>query len=35
MKIMDILEAMGLEIAFPSRTVYLENNEAEQAVPAS
>jgi len=25
LKIMDILEGMGLEIAFPSRTVYLEN----------
>lgn len=25
LKIMDILEEMGLEIAFPSRTIYLEN----------
>ncbi|PLX88695.1 MAG: mechanosensitive ion channel family protein [Desulfuromonas sp.] len=27
LRIMDILEGMGLEIAFPSRTVYLETNE--------
>jgi MscS family membrane protein len=27
LKIMDILEAMGLEIAFPSRTVYLHNQQ--------
>ncbi|PLX80129.1 MAG: mechanosensitive ion channel family protein [Desulfuromonas sp.] len=31
LKIMDILEGMGLEIAFPSRTVYLQNPESETA----
>jgi len=32
LKIMDILENLGLEIAFPSRTVYLHNEEKEPAV---
>jgi MscS family membrane protein len=27
LKIMDIIEGMGLEIAFPSRTIYLQNQE--------
>lgn len=35
LKIMDILEGMGLEIAFPSRTVYLENNAETAQVPAA
>jgi MscS family membrane protein len=30
LKIMEILEGMGLEIAFPSRTVYLQNQNSEQ-----
>ncbi|PLX94719.1 MAG: mechanosensitive ion channel family protein [Desulfuromonas sp.] len=30
LKIMDILEGMGLEIAFPSRTIYLENNQDKE-----
>jgi MscS family membrane protein len=34
LKIMDILEEMGLEIAFPSRTIYLENNAEEEPVTA-
>ncbi|WP_172399686.1 mechanosensitive ion channel family protein [Geothermobacter hydrogeniphilus] len=29
LKIMDILEEMGLQIAFPSRTIYLENKAAD------
>jgi len=31
LKIMDILEELGLEIAFPSRTVYLHQEESEPA----
>jgi len=29
LKIMDLLEEMGLEIAFPSRTIYLKNSDVE------
>lgn len=35
LKIMDILDEMGLEIAFPSRTVYLHQEEAAQTATAS
>ncbi len=31
LKIMDILEGMGMEIAFPSRTVYLQGTDTEPA----
>jgi MscS family membrane protein len=34
LKIMDILEDLGLEIAFPSRSVYLRGGEDEQACQA-
>jgi MscS family membrane protein len=33
LKIMDILEELGLEIAFPSTTVYLRHDDPEQAQP--
>ncbi|WP_020674958.1 mechanosensitive ion channel family protein [Geopsychrobacter electrodiphilus] len=35
LQIMDILETMGLEIAFPSRTLYLRSQKASTAAPAS
>jgi len=35
LKIMDILVGMGLEIAFPSRTVYLENNSEVAQEPSA
>lgn len=34
LKIMDILEGMGLEIAFPSRSIYLENDCTDEQKPA-
>ncbi|MEZ4484027.1 MAG: mechanosensitive ion channel family protein [Syntrophotaleaceae bacterium] len=33
LQIMDILEAHGMEIAFPSRSIYLRNSDEEEAVP--
>ena len=33
LQIMDIIEAHGMEIAFPSRTVYLRTSEEEEALP--
>ncbi len=33
LQIMDILEAHGMAIAFPSRTVYLRNTDEEEALP--
>lgn len=35
LQIMDILEEMGLEIAFPSRTVYLHNQKDPSASPST
>ncbi|OEU52550.1 MAG: mechanosensitive ion channel protein MscS [Desulfuromonadales bacterium C00003096] len=33
LQIMDILEAHGMEIAFPSRSIYLHNADEEEALP--
>jgi MscS family membrane protein len=33
LQIMDILEAHGMEIAFPSRSIYLRNADEEEALP--
>lgn len=33
LQIMDILEAHGMEIAFPSRSIYLRNADEEEAIP--